>query len=104
MRFNPSIVAVSLLLVKIVSSVYCLSVLVSLISRLYGAGSCWHRFSSVCSEVSKPAFLSQSLVVVSTVDNASSRVPVDSVISFFQFSDMFRLYRHDISRITGARK
>ena len=42
---------------QLVSSVYCLSVLMSLISHLYGAGSCWHRFSSVCSmNISKPAF------------------------------------------------
>ena len=31
-----------------VSSVCCLFVLLSLISRLQGAGGCWHRFSSVC--------------------------------------------------------
>ena len=32
---------------QIVSSVDCLSVLMSLISTLYGSGNCWHRFSGV---------------------------------------------------------
>ena len=33
---------------QIVSSVYCLSVLMSLINRSYGAGNCWHQFGGVC--------------------------------------------------------
>ena len=32
-------------------SVYCLSVLVSLISCFQGAGSCWHWFSGICSKL-----------------------------------------------------
>ena len=45
--FNSSRSSVS----QIVSSVYRLPVLlVSFISRLYGAGNCWHRFSCVCSK------------------------------------------------------
>ena len=33
------------------STVSQLSVLVSLISCLQGAGSCWHRFSGICSKL-----------------------------------------------------
>ena len=51
MRFDPPIVPVSLLLVKLSVKSIVLSVLVSLISRLQGAGGCWHRFSGVCSKL-----------------------------------------------------
>ena len=36
---------------QIVSSVCCSSVFMPLISRLYGAVNCWHRFSGVCSKL-----------------------------------------------------
>ena len=55
LRFDPSSVgqmSVGLLLVKISRFVYCLSVsLLSSISGLEGADSCWQRFSSVCSKL-----------------------------------------------------
>ena len=43
-------------------------------------GKSWQRFIEVSSvEVSKPAFKCNSSIVVGTVSNARSRVPVDSV-------------------------
>ena len=56
MRFDPSVVTVKQLSVvsQIVSSAVVLSYLVLLdwlISPLYGAGSCWLRFSGVCSKL-----------------------------------------------------
>ena len=39
-RFEPSIVLVGLFVSQVVSSVYCLSVLMSLLNRLYGVGDC----------------------------------------------------------------
>ena len=71
MHFDPSIVC----LILSVQSIFCL-----IYSHLYVAGNCWHHFSGVCSKLVDQVS-SQSLVVVSTVDNAFSRVPVNPMIS-----------------------
>ena len=59
MRFNPSIVSLILatcFVRQILSSLYCLSVRMSLISRLYGADNSWHRFSGICSKLQSNIF------------------------------------------------
>ena len=51
MRFDPSFVSQKVR-GSIVSKMYCLSVLLlSAMSRLYGAGSCRQRLSGVCSKL-----------------------------------------------------